>query len=96
MYFGGGEVRLLDPKTTGQGITIKHISNDFDFSPDEHWFATAGKDGTVRLWPLWKDGLIKEACARLPHNLSREDREKYLNDPTFADTCTGLPLPKKE
>lgn len=96
MYFGGGEVRLLDPKTTGQGITIKHISNDFDFSPDEHWFATAGKDGTVRLWPLWKDGLIKEACARLPHNLSREDREKYLNDPNFADTCTGLPLPKKE
>jgi WD40 repeat protein len=96
MYFAGGEVELLNPKTTGHGITIQHISNDFDFSPDEHWLATAGKDGTVRIWPLWKDDLIKEACARLPHNLSHEDREKYLNDPNFPDTCPGLPVPKKE
>jgi len=96
MYFAGGEVELLNPKTTGHGITIQHISNDFDFSPDEHWLATAGKDGTVRIWPLWKDDLIKEACTRLPHNLSLDDREKYLSNRDAPDTCPGLAVPEKK
>jgi WD40 repeat protein len=92
-----GKVTLLATRTTGKGLEItQERVNWIDFSPDGHWLATASDDGTVRLWPLWTDGIVKEACARLPHNLSREDRGKFLGDPNFSDTCPDLPTPEKK
>lgn len=91
------KVRLSAANTTGKMVEIAHENvNGIDFSPDGHWLVTAGDDGTVRLWPLWSDGIIREACLRLPHNLSRDDRKAFLGDPNFPDTCPGLAVPTKE
>jgi WD40 repeat protein/energy-coupling factor transporter ATP-binding protein EcfA2 len=91
------DVSLLPANTTGKGVAIPHEDvNDIDISPDGNWLATAGDDGTVRLWPLSSEGIIRETCSRLPRNLSQEDRKNYLGDPNFPDTCPGLPVPDKK
>jgi len=91
------QVLLTATDTTGKVVKIAHEDvNGIDFSPDARWLATAGDDGTVRLWPLSSEDLIREACLRLPHNLSRDDRKAFLGDPDFPDTCPRSPGPKKE
>jgi WD40 repeat protein len=68
------------PPATRYSVTLREIASgrslnlvhhdaailDIDLSPDERWLATAGADGTVRIWPVTSDDLIEQACQRLP------------------------------
>jgi len=96
--FFSDEIKLSDTATGRVVNTIYHYSvvNDFAFSPNGRWVATASVDGKVRLWPLSSEDIIREACARLPRNLSQEEWKMYLGDKTnYRETCPGLPAPEK-
>ena len=48
---------------------------------------------TVRLW-LWQPcDLIREACRRLPRNLSWEEWKEHLSATPYHRTCKRLPTP---
>ena len=64
---------------------------DAAFSPTGKYIATAGTDTTSNLW-LWRpEDLIKEACSRLPSNLTESDWRQYIgSDLPYHATCAKL------
>ena len=62
-----------------------NASNVFgaSFSPDGNQLATAGADGTIRIYTLRMDDLIALAKSRLTRSLTEEECRKYLH----AEVC---------
>jgi WD40 repeat protein len=61
------------------------------FSPVGEHLASVDANNIVRLWPLTALDMIRVACARLPRNLSPQDRRWYLRDEHHPVTCPNLP-----
>jgi KaiC/GvpD/RAD55 family RecA-like ATPase len=64
------------------------------FSPDGKWLAIAS-ESTARVWLVWPEDLIAEACSRLTRNLTREEWRRYLGDEPYRPTCPNLPVPEE-
>jgi WD40 repeat protein len=64
------------------------------YSNDGRWFASAGGDVTVRLWPVHGDELAAETCRRVGRNLSEEEWRRHFGDEPYRETCPGLPRGK--
>jgi WD40 repeat protein len=51
------------------------------------WLVTAGKDGTLALWPLRTDDLVQEACTRLRAIFDPQALSKLIADAHAEGSC---------
>ena len=65
------------------------------FSPDGQRLVTASLDNTARVWLIWPEDLIAEACGRLTRNLTRDEWGRYLPEESYHLTCPNLPTPEE-
>jgi WD40 repeat protein len=94
---GSAVVRLLDASTgreVAQFVAAADTIDELALSPDGNWLATAGGDGTVRLWRLGPaEAMIADACARLPRNLTFDEWKRAFGNQPYRRTCPQLPDP---
>ncbi len=101
MASGGadGDVVLWDltdrdrPRPLGEPLDVRTGSVDaVAFAPDRPALAAGGDGGTVGLWdlsPLWsvRGEPVQAACAITGRGLDREEWDRYVGGPRYADTC---------
>ncbi len=84
---------------TGQEVAVlqhKDIVNSVDFNPDGKYAISGSADKTARAW-LWKnDDVIKDACLRVPRNLTQAEWNYYIGDVLpYQAVCPNLPIEPK-
>jgi WD40 repeat protein len=62
------------------------------FTDEDQKLSTVTLNGTLGTWSLAPEDLLKEACTRLPRNLTRAEWKTYIgDDPPYRETCRPLP-----
>ena len=61
------------------------------FSPDGQYLVALSRDDTAKLWRLWPEDPVKEACTRLSRNLTPHEWRTYIGDEPYRRTCNNLP-----
>jgi WD40 repeat protein len=61
------------------------------FSPDGRYVLAGYEERSSALW-LWRSSDLRDqACARLTHNLSRDEWERWFPKQPYRQTCANLP-----
>lgn len=80
---------VLGGELLGQ-ITDDAGFEDFRFSPDGRYLLTGSRVGGARLWQWRSEDLRREACHRLPRNLTVDEWTRYLGAVPYRATCANL------
>jgi Sec-independent protein translocase protein (TatC) len=89
-----GQLQVFDSAASRIVATLdtSNGSSDLAISPNSRWLAMA-RDHAVLIWPLAREDMIAQACARLSRNLSDAEWKKYRpTKGTRRPTCKDLPL----
>ena len=90
-----GKELLVWDLAAGRAIVRLSQVESFQFTPDGKRLVAVHEDNTVRVWQLYADDLIADACSRLEANLSHEAWRTYLGEEPYRPTCPGLPVPER-
>ena len=91
--FGSDSIELR-ASSAGDRPKIRHRAggvNSMAISPDGRWLVTTSNDGVARVWALARETMILQSCARLTHDLSRDDWRRHLGGEPYSPVCPGLP-----
>jgi WD40 repeat protein len=93
-----GTVRVWETEPARLLAQLRHLKrvNALAFSKQGFSLATASDDGTGRVWLCRLEDLRDEACARLPHNLSKSEWNEWVRDQPCRKSCPKLPSPPSQ
>jgi WD40 repeat protein len=89
-----GTIRLwnVDDQTQlGDPLTgHKSAVGSLYFSPDGTRLLSASDNDTIRIWPVLSPS-TELLCAKLPHNMSRDQWQKTVSVVDYIPVCHNLP-----
>jgi WD40 repeat protein len=82
----GDQTQLGDP-LTGHKSSVGSLY----FSPDGTRLLSASDNDTIRIWPVLRPS-TELLCAKLPHNMSREQWQTLVSVVDYIPACPNLPV----